>query len=826
MSETDLMGKSENVSWWWSGVLTLLLVTSMAVVVTAQRGPVRGGASQVAIPAPPTPEDALGFKPGADRRLALWQELLSYYRQLDRSSDRLRMEEIGRTTLGRPMVMLAVSSPANLANLDDLKQIQQQLSDPRRPLQIKADGRSSVESLVSSGRVFILVSGGGNPVEVGGALAVTALVRRLITDRSPEVAGILDQVVVLFAPSLNPDGLDIVTNWYRKTLGTPAEGTEPPELVHPYAGQDLGQDWQAVTQVETRLMVEKVFNVWRPQVWLDLRQSGWAGPAGPAGQDELARLNGARYALTYQKDRVTSTVARSLVTAISAELTRRGRGGVTVSGARSLPMPNLYAGLAIRSEAASARLSTPVKFQSRQWSPGDIVDYQSDGVMALLRRAALDRVSLLKNFQAIAAQSVVQDHRSRRDPFAILLLEPEVPKSISEAYQRLNSGLRDVAESEEEMHQKSEALYDSVTGEPSSSLEVRYFYQSEGVDRLLGILKTGGVEVLRATAPFNAGGQSYPAGTHIVPLRQPGATFASQMLASREAALPLLLNVRTVSVDSEFSYQAVPEPPSIILQGRVRENGGVRVGIYRNHLPAVDEGWTRWIFDQYRFGYQSIYESDLRAGKLQSRFDAIIIPDQSVAELGRRPDSVGVPGGLGEAGLGEPEVGALRDFCLAGGTLVTLNRASSFVIKKFNLPVRNVLTARTPDNLPDNLSASGSILRLEVDTANPLGFGVGRTSIAWFEKGPVFEITDPKRARAIATYTGFSPGSGKTGITGRMSGEPARNSLLRHIRGRAALVEVLLGKGRVILFGFRPQYRGQSLATYPFLFNALMTSGQ
>jgi hypothetical protein len=809
MSEADLMGKSEIVSWWWRGLLILLLVTSMAVAVTAQRGPVRGGASQVAIPAPPTPEDALGFKPGADRQLALWQQLLSYYRQLDRSSDRLRMDEIGRTTLGRPMVMLAVSSPANLARLDDLKQIQQQLSDPRRPPQIKADGKSSAESLVNSGRVFILVSGGGNPVEVGGALAVTALVRRLTTDHSPEVARILDQVVVLFVPTLNPDGLDIVTNWYRKTLGTPAEGTDPPELVHPYAGQDLGQDWNALTQVETRLMVEKVFNVWRPQVWLDLRQSGRAG---------------ARFTLTYQSDRLNSTVARSLVTAIKADLTRQGRAGVTADGGRSLPLPNLYAGLAIRSEAASVRLSTPVNFQSRQWSLGDIVDYQSDGVMALLRRAALDRLPLLKNFQAIAAQSVVRDHRKRHNPFAILLLEPEVPKSISEAYQRLNSGLREVAESEEEMHQKSEALYDSVTGEPSSSLEVRYFYQSEGVDRLLGILKTGGVEVLRATEPFNAGGQSYPAGTHIVPLRQPGATFASQLLASGEAAsaLPLLLNVRTVPVDSEFSYHAVPEPPSIILQGRVRENGGVRVGLYRNHLPAVDEGWTRWIFDQYRFGYQSIYESDLRAGGLQSRFDAIIIPDQAVAELGRRPDSVGVPGGLGEPGLGDSELGALRDFCIAGGTLVTLNRASSFLIKQFKLPVRNVLTARTTDKLPDNLPASGSILRLDVETANPLGFGVGRTSIAWFEKGPVFEITDPKRARAIATYTG----SGEPEISGRMVAQPAGNSLLRQIRGRAALVEVLLGKGRVVLFGFRPQYRGQSLATYPFLFNALMTSGQ
>jgi hypothetical protein len=110
--------------------------------------------------------------------------------------------------------------------------------------------------------------------------------------------------------------------------------------------------------------------------------------------------------------------------------------------------------------------------------------------------------------------------------------------------------------------------------------------------------------------------------------------------------------------------------------------------------------------------------------------------------------------GLGAPGIGESELDALRDFCLAGGTLVTLNRASSFVIKQFNLPVRNVLMARTA-RYP--VQPPGSILRLEVDTANPLGFGVGRTSIAWFEKGPVFEITDPKRARAIATYTGSRP---------------------------------------------------------------------
>lgn len=804
----DLVRMAPCISRWCRLLPALWLVLSMAVWVPAQRGPVRGVVSS---PTVLTPEDGLGFKPGTDRRLALWDQLVSYYHQVDRASDRLRIEEIGRTTLGRPMVLLAVSSPENIANLDNLKKLQQQLSDPRPG---KVGGDEPLESPMARGKIFVLVSGGSNPIDVGGPLTVTDLVHRLVTDRSPEINEILDRVVILFAPSLNPDGVDVVTNWYRKTLGTSAEGTNPPEIVHKYAGQDLGQDWNALTQIETRLMVGKVFNVWRPQIWHDLRQTV---------------RDGSRYSLACS-DSQWRVSSRSLVAAVSVDLASRGR--IVLKGApikcdfgTPLVVPNLYGGFATWSEAASARLATPVgqepdvrlhaagysqKRQGGRWSIGDIVDYQSAGVMALLRRVALDREKLLHGFQTPALQSAERNNRRPRDPFAILLLEPEVPKSISEAYQRLSSGLRNVTGSEEEMHQKSEALYESVTGEPSSSREVRYFYQSEGIDRLLGILKTAGIEVLRAGEPFIAAGQSYPAGTHIVPLGQPGAAYARALLTPRRdlPSLPLLLNVRAIQVDSRFSYSARPEPPSIVLQGRVRENGGVRVGLYRNHLQPGDEGWTRWIFDQYRFGYQSIFESDLRSGKLESRFDAIIIPDQLPEELRRSAGSVG------DGGLGEAEVSALRDFILAGGTLVTLNRASLFAIEQFQLPVRNVLTARTTDNL----SASGSIMRIDVENGNPLGFGVESKSIAWFEKSPVFEITDPKRARAIASYSKSGPL--------QLSGRLMRDSFLQRLRGRAAMVEVLLGKGRVILFGFRPQYRGQSLTTYPFLFNALMTSSQ
>ena len=103
------------------------------------------------------------------------------------------------------------------------------------------------------------------------------IAHRLASDDSPETREILDRCIVLLVPSLNPDGNDIVKNWYDKTLGTPAEGTNPPELYHHYTGHDNNRDWYAFTQVETQLTVDKVHNVWHPQIVHDIHQQGETG---------------------------------------------------------------------------------------------------------------------------------------------------------------------------------------------------------------------------------------------------------------------------------------------------------------------------------------------------------------------------------------------------------------------------------------------------------------------------------------------------------------------------------------------------------------------
>jgi hypothetical protein len=149
----------------------------------------------------------------------------------------------------------------------------------------------------------------------------------------------------------------------------------------------------------------------------------------------------------------------------------------------------------------------------------------------------------------------------------------------------------------------------------------------------------------------------------------------------------------------------------------------------------------------------------------------------------------------------------LRQFVQDGGTLVALNEASRFAIQALLLPVRNVL-----EGLPDeDFYAPGSIFRVGIDQAQPLAHGLASETAVWFESGPAFDVLDSSEVKVVARY----PDDPKDVLLSGWVRHPER------VAGRAALVEVRVGKGRVILFGFRPQYRGQSLATYPLLFNSL-----
>jgi hypothetical protein len=276
--------------------------------------------------------------------------------------------------------------------------------------------------------------------------------------------------------------------------------------------------------------------------------------------------------------------------------------------------------------------------------------------------------------------------------------------------------------------------------------------------------------------------------------------------------LPLLMAVRVARIDKPFAIPESDARPENPIHWTSSQRAS-RVGLYKSFAASMDEGWTRWIFDQCKQGYTSMSDGELRAGNLRGKFDCIILPaqrsQQIVNGLSKDRYPAEVAGGLGASG-----VDALKKFIEEGGTVITLNEASQFAIDQLGVPVRNVL-----EGVPaKDFYCPGSILKIKLDTTSPITRGAPLLessrdeSIAWVEGSLALEPTSPD-ARVIARFADAN----ELLLSGwLLGGEKLAN--------KGAIVEVKWGKGRVVMFAFRPQYRGQSVATLPFLFNAIAGS--
>jgi zinc carboxypeptidase len=757
----------------------------------------------------PAPADVLGFTPGDDRKLASWAKVVEYFQKLAAASDRVKFEEIGKSTMGAPFVYATISAPENLKHLGEYKEIQRQLADPRvmgSPANSFAGGLK-VGDLVARGKTVVAITCGIHSTEVGSYLSSMLIAYRLASSNEPEIQEILNNTIILLVPSTNPDGVDIVNNWYQKTLGTPYEGTDPPELYHKYTGHDDNRDWYAFTQVETQLVVDKILNVWHPQIVHDIHQQGALG----------SRL----FLPPYMKP-VEPNVPKQIVegyTELGNYLAKEMRGagfkGITTDSTYDAWSPSrayshYHGGVRILQETASCRLATPitVKFEqlnSREgydpkkesanfgplWNGGewhirDITNTMTTVAFFLLKHAAQNRAHWLQRFYEIEKEAVRPRKNGELQGFEIVGRE----------------------------------------GDPVL---------------LRSILNRGGVEVDYGHPRSVPRGNLAPISMY-VSMAQPYASFAKALLESqhypdlRDAtgrpippydvtahSLPLLMGLDVRATYSRMDYKRVVIEEEAELPYYGKET---RVAVYKSYVPSMDEGWTRWVLQQNgrtspstnmdavvgtgrSTRFSSLMDAEARDGKLAVEYDTIVIPDQTRAATlnGHRAGTMPpeYTGGLGAEG-----VKALREFVEQGGTLVCLNRASDFAIEQFKLPVRDVV-----DGLPrTDFFVPGSILRIELDTMDPIAKGMPKESIAWAENSPVFEIKSDPLASVRVKIVAWYPKDREPLLSGWLLGGD-------RIKGKAALVEVGLGKGRIILFGFRPQYRGQSLATYPLFFNAI-----
>lgn len=744
----------------------------------------------------PTPASIIGFEPGADRKLPEWQQVVAYFKALDAASPRVQLRVLGKTTLGRPFIAAFIGDSATLANLPKLREAQRKLADPRVTTPAE---RAALER---DGKVVVLVTSSIHSTEVGGILTPMTLAYKLATSEDEDARAIRHNTLTIMVPSLNPDGVDIVGDWYKSSLGTAWEGTQPPRLYHYYTGHDNNRDWYAFTQVETQMVIDSLYNQWHPQIVNDIHQQG---------------ANGTRIFIPPYMDPIEPNIDPILMAGVAQmgksmtwRLTAQGFVGVANNTSYDAWTParafqHYHGAIRILTETASAQLASPItvafdelrpgynvdpkvagvdfltRWKGGAWTIGDIVRYQVAASWALLTQAADDRALWLSSYSQVEKNAVAGKAAPGRSDWPATLIIPAQPA-------------RDTA-----------------------------------VNAALRILQRGQVEIRRASASFSAGGKTYPAGSYLISTAQPYGSFAKTLLELQHYpdlheypggppkrpydvvahTLPLLYGFDVAFVSDEVTVAATPLAPVKATPWTATGLSGAparRIAIFQNANASMDEGWTRWVFDTYKIPFTVITARDIRTGNLVAKFDAIVIPDQSARAIARGPQG-NYPDSL-KGGIGEAGAAALGAFVDAGGTIVAFNDASNYAIEALALPVRNVLDGvRNTD-----FYAPGSLLKVEFDRANAMTAGLtAPESAVWFEASPAFDVTDATRATVIARYP---PASTNPLLSGWLLGAPK-------LAGKAAMVSVTRGKGKVVLFGFRPQYRGQTMSTVPLVWNAL-----
>src|SRR5262245_18814550 len=388
----------------------------------------------------PSPRSVFGFDPGDDRSIIDWKQITDYFGRLDKASDRVQVQTIGTSTLGRSMIAAFISAPENIRSLDKYKTIQASLADPRK---VRSDAER--DQLVRDGKTIVVISCSIHSTEIVASQMSTQLAYKLASANDPDTLSILHNTILILIPSPNPDGVDIVANWYRKTLGTNTEGREPPELYHHYAGHDDNRDWFMLNLKETKAVTRLLWKEWFPQIVYDVHQQG---------------SNGSRFFVPPFYDPPNPHIAPLLLREVglighkmAADVTAAGFKGILTNalydtwwhgGFRTAPY--FHNSIGILTEAASARLMSPTTVTREQltrsntrgmrsameattnfpnpwsggtWRPRDIMQMESIACHALLSLAANYRADYLRNFYELGKANLAAP--AQGDPIAYLI---------------------------------------------------------------------------------------------------------------------------------------------------------------------------------------------------------------------------------------------------------------------------------------------------------------------------------------------------------------------------------------------------------------------
>jgi hypothetical protein len=837
-----------------------------------------------------TPAAHFGFELTADGKYAMWNEEVAYYEKLAKESDRIDLQVLGKSTLGRPFLMLTISSPQNLAKADRYKEISKQMADPRglTPQQI--------DTLSAEGRAVVLVTLGQHSTEVSSSQMGPRLVHRLATSNDEQVRTILDNTILLLIPSFNPDGHDIVGEWLKKSAGTPFEGTGPPELYGAYIGHDNNRDGYMLSQVESQHWAKVVYQDWFPQVYKDTHQQG---------------SYGARITIPPKYDPINPHVdplvwrtSQLLGGAMGTRLEAEGVTGVESQVhydawfmASFHGVANLSNMTSFHTESASARLIWPLYIHPQQIVPGsrgrpenkpqmtfphpwpggwwrmsDIARQQEIETLALVETMGRYRQSFLKN-RAIAASRQVQRGATeapyghvipmnQHDPgtatkFASTLMMNGV--EVHRATERFTSGSRVVEAGDliVRLDQPSRALIKTMIepmvypdsewtrrrdGSPLPPYDMASFTLADhmGVEsfpldqkisakleklaaapkppgKIAGTGSAGWLLTPTWNDSFRAVNRLLKNGGAVYRLPNPPQPWAPGTFWIPSGGSTTSAAVQALATEFGLPFTAVSAPPA----GTMSQLKPLRVALYRRYAGGnMDEGWTRFIFDQWEFPYTRVDGDEIKKGGLNANYDVVLIADDTVRNIvgTSGPEAAATP--FAASGLpaeytrtlGAAGVDALKAFIRGGGSLVLLDNATALATERFGVPVRNPIAGVSEKDF----FAPGSSLRVHVDPTQPLGYGMPRETTVLFFESVAFDINNSIANDQISVVARYHERDLLRG--GWLDGE-------KYLVGMPALLDVGYGKGRIAMIGFRAQNRAQAYGTFKVLFNALYQAG-
>jgi len=842
-----------------------------------------------------TPESFFGFTPGDDRKMFDYEGLISYLKKLDEESPRLKLVEIGKSPMGKPMYIAFLSDESNINNLESLRQINRELALNPSLSDVEK------EKMAKDGRVFVLATLSMHAGEVGPAQSAPLIAHKLVSTDSPKMTGWLKNVVYMMVPSHNPDGMDMIVNNYKKYVGTKYEGASLPRVYHKYVGHDNNRDFVILSQEDTRAIARIYNQTWLPQVMVEKHQMG---------------STGTRYFVPPNHDPIAENVDAGIWTWVGIfgqnmlnDMTNAGLAGIS----QHYIFDNYWPGstetclwnnvISFLTESASAREATPIYIESNELSVGGkgLSEYKKSINMPLPWEGGWWRLGDIVKYEIASTMSIIKTaslHKEEILKFRNDMCLREINKGLTQA-----------------------PFYYIIPGKQHD--------ESELVD-LINLIRQHGIDVFTLKSDYLLNNRQFKAGDYVVPLAQPYRALIKEILESQNYpvrhytpggkmmkpyditswSLPIHRQVASYEIEiRDKGLEAVIEkvekdinlvdkyPESfesaifnvnnnasfkaafiafeqglsvkrlnqdITLDGEVLPKGSFvightkkssdtwnmiqdeinvmptfykggedlntidikapRIALVETYFHDMDAGWTRYVFDTYHIKFTVLHPGEVEGSDLAGKFDLLIFPDNSKSMLmeGKRerngqysmsryaPEYVK---GLGKKGL-EKVMSYIDDggLVLSWGQSTALFEGLHKITKgkekeEFQLPFRDISSTLQKEGL----YVAGSLMKIRLTKNNPLTLGLP-SEIGIFSRGrPVFSTSIPMfdmDRRVIGKYADEDV---------VMSGYASHEEKLFN---KSAMVWFKKGKGQLVLYGFSPQFRASTQASFKLLFNA------